>query len=271
MTATQQDFTTYAGDGALPIFTVVDGNGNPIDISSVASIIWNAQRDLDAAAPVVTKSYPGSGIAFVTDGTNGQFQVTLTGSDTSALSGYYIHQAQIVDGFGEQSTVTIGRMRVGRAPIWTYSGDPTNSTTDQIRFLIGDTKESDPLLSDGEIKWALAQRSSIYGAAAFCCRSLATRFAREVDNVVNEMHLLYSQRMKAFRAMALDYEGQSSMRGGALPFAGGISISEKVQNANNPDLVEPAFQIGMDTNYIIPFGPAGNESPYGAGGEGGGE
>lgn len=265
MTDMRQDFTTYAGDAGLPLFTVTDGTGAPIDISTVSNITWAAQRDLSSTA-VLSKSLQGATITLVGGGTTGQFQVQILSADTAGMSGFYIHKATIFDASGNPSTVATGRMRVGPPPVWTYSGDPTTSTKDQVRALIGDTDWDDPLLTDGEINWFVTQRSTVYGAAAFACRSLATKYARQVDNVVGEMHLLYSQRTKSFNLMAQQFEGQAAQRGGGAPYAGGVSVAQKIANFTNPDIVQPQFNIGMDDNYIIPLSPAGNETPYGSSG-----
>lgn len=40
---------------------------------------------------------------------------------------------------------------------WGYSGDPTTDTLNEYRFYIGDTVESDPILSDEEINFILAK------------------------------------------------------------------------------------------------------------------
>ena len=42
---------------------------------------------------------------------------------------------------------------------WTYSGDPTDSDRDAVRFEVGDTDENDRLLSDGEVTYCLNGRA----------------------------------------------------------------------------------------------------------------
>ena len=53
---------------------------------------------------------------------------------------------------------------MGTTPVLpaTYSGDPLNSPTDEVRFLIGDTNTSDFYLSDAEINYCLVL---VYGPA----------------------------------------------------------------------------------------------------------
>lgn len=259
MTAGSQDFKTYAGDAAVPVFTVEDAAGAPLDISQATQISWTARRTADAA-PTLNKTKTGGpgGITFVTDGTDGKFQVALAAADTAALTGYYLHVAVVTDAFNSPSTVATGRMSVGVAPVWTYSGDPTTTPKDAVRFLVGDTVEADPQVMDPEITFALTQRASPYGAAAVICRALAARLAREADTVDKDIRTTLSQRSKAYLMMASDYEMQASFRSGASPYAGGISIADRSRQIGNTDRVQPNFNIGMTDNYI-PDGIVGNE------------
>lgn len=66
---------------------------------------------------------------------------------------------------------------------FTYTGNPSESETDAIRFLVGDTDADEPLLQDEEIIWLSSlwtQQFSVYWTAAMACDAIAARFAREV-------------------------------------------------------------------------------------------
>lgn len=259
MTRANQDFTLYIGDDSLPIFTVYDSLDDVLDISSVTQITWAIQRTPSSTA-VLSKSKTGGKIAFTTDGTDGQFQVDIDETDLDDLSGYYVHVAKITDAYGNISTVTLGRVQIGRAPVWTYSGDPTTSDKDAVRFLIGDVLNKDPLVQDGEIAYALTLRGTVYGAAATCCRSLAAQYSRLADSVQADLRTTYSQKATAFARRARDFDSQDTMLGGALSWAGGISIADKQSREEDTDRVQPAFNIGMDDNSL-PVAAAGTEHP----------
>ena len=50
---------------------------------------------------------------------------------------------------------------------WTYGNDPTNSSRDAVRYLVGDTDSNLAFVTDEEIAWALSQNSNnAYAAAA---------------------------------------------------------------------------------------------------------
>jgi len=75
----QPVFRAYTGNDLVLHFTVVDDAGDPVDISG-----WTTRNfalyTMDSGTAVFTKTP-----AFVTDGTDGEFTVTITDSDTSSL------------------------------------------------------------------------------------------------------------------------------------------------------------------------------------------
>lgn len=259
-----QDFITYRGDDVAPIFTVQDADGVAIDISTVSDIKWNARRTDDTI--VLTKTKLTGGIAFVTTGVNGQFQVTILKADTQALDGFYVHEAQIVDASSNVTTVSVGRMQVGLQPLWTYDAQALSTNTMyQVRRLIGDTKPNDQQLYDSEILFALSLYANIYLAAAECARQLASKYAREVNIVQagsgGNLTTNYSDRSKAYAKLALELEQRGMSRGGFMPYAGGISVPDKQAQEDNADRVQPQFVIGMMDN-LLPVGVgSGHETP----------
>lgn len=148
---------------------------------------------------------------------------------------------------------------------WTYNLATLSTTPkDQVRRLIGDVVFSDQQISDEEIVWILTQRSSIYGAAAECCRFIAGQYSRKVDVVTQAsgggaLKTNYSAQAQAYLRLAQTLEGRSAMVGGGLPYAGGISVSDKQNNEQDSDRVAPQFNIGMEDSYL-PVGPVGNET-----------
>jgi hypothetical protein len=66
---------------------------------------------------------------------------------------------------------------------WTYSADPTSSAKDAVRFLIGDTDETNPLIQDEEIYFNLSEvNQNIYRAGSNTCYNLAARFTGEAQS-----------------------------------------------------------------------------------------
>lgn len=251
MTAINQDFSTYAGDSAIPQFAIVDGSGAPIDLSGAHQITFTVQRSV-TTTPVLQKTLTGGGITFVNPpGANGKIQVAILPADTSVLTGQYIHEVVIVDSTGAVSTVATGVMEVGRMPEATFSGDPAISPVDQVRFLIQDTNMDSPLLSDEGITWMLVTFPNVFLAAAQCCRVIATKFAQQVNKRVGDLSINYSDKVKNYIALADELELQGEL-GGLVPYAGGISRSDKWLVRQNTDRVRPPFRLKQFDN---PSGP----------------
>lgn len=65
---------------------------------------------------------------------------------------------------------------------FTYSGNPGASALDEVRFLIQDTDEDEPLLSDEEITYLLdAYEGEAFGAAIAAVTSLIAQASRVQD------------------------------------------------------------------------------------------
>ena len=129
---------------------------------------------------------------------------------------------------------------------WTY--DPTllpTSTLCQVRAMIGDVVFAQQQLADEEIQYAISLRTTSYGAAAECCRSLSARYARSVDQAAGSQKISYSQMSLAYARQALAFETKATMSGSGTPYAGGISQADKLNNVGDDDNVEPSFGIGM--------------------------
>jgi hypothetical protein len=112
-----------------------------------------------------------------------------------------------------------------------------------VRWLSGDTVADDPLVTDEEIAYALADEGAPTPAAALVCEALAARFARQVDKSVGDLRLSLSQKAQAFAAKAERLREHAAH--GAIPFAGGLSESERDAARRDSDLVQPSFRVDL--------------------------
>jgi len=139
---------------------------------------------------------------------------------------------------------------------WTYGGDPSANARDAIRFLIGDTDTTDQLLSDEEIAWVNTEASgtstgttALYDAAYRCCLTIASKLAREADKQIGDLSVSMSQRAKAYREQASSLKELSGREGGVpIPYAGGITISDKEIDEENSDIFRTWFSSGQFEN-----------------------
>lgn len=131
---------------------------------------------------------------------------------------------------------------------WSYTGDPSASHKDAVRFAVGDVDDSDQLVSDEEIEHALGEVGSINEAAAMVCEHIAARFSREADKSINAsggvaQSQQLSQRSKAYMLHATRLRTRLSLD--VAPFAGGTSAIDKQLVREDGDRVPPSFEIGM--------------------------
>lgn len=131
---------------------------------------------------------------------------------------------------------------------WSYSNNPGYSAKDQVRYLIGDTNIKDPLLADEEISWTLSQYNNVpLNAAIRCCEAVISKFSRLADETVGAVSIMFSQKCKAYSAMQNMLRARLATEA-AIPFAGGITVLDKIINRENCGLIRPDFTKQMMIN-----------------------
>jgi len=140
----------------------------------------------------------------------------------------------------------------------TYT-DPSNSNSDFVRFLIGDTDVSNAELQDEEIAAILTETSDeVYTAAAICARALAAKFAKLVDTKFEDVSSDYSNLRDNYYALAQKLEVQAKKygsKGFGAPIAGGLTYSDIRSNEQNDDRVQPKFKQDQFSNPPINYDP----------------
>ena len=99
-----------AGDFLELVVTILDGDGEPVDIAAAEDIryvITKQGAGGDPAGPVLVGKSLGSGIA-ITNGAAGQFTVTIANGETGSLVGSHRHECEVTDSEGRISTVFLG-------------------------------------------------------------------------------------------------------------------------------------------------------------------
>jgi hypothetical protein len=140
--------------------------------------------------------------------------------------------------------------------MWTYDPDNLDNTTTAgrlniVRLLIGDVNTNDQQLQDEEILFSLTEAVGYYQAAAYCCRLLASKYARMVNTQLDgALEAEYSDRIKNYNLLALQMQDFAKRYGGKGlgVSAGGIKVSEIDLANSNTDRVKPAFNSGQFLN-----------------------
>jgi hypothetical protein len=129
-----------------------------------------------------------------------------------------------------------------------FSYDPTLATEkDQVRFLIHDTV-SPGKYQDSEIEWVLTQEANVYMAAAQLCEQLVAFAGSVKKKTIGDLSIQYD--VAFYRSLA----GQLRARGYShqVPYAGGISVSDKLQQQENADATAPSVFRNLDDNPAAP-------------------
>lgn len=123
----------------------------------------------------------------------------------------------------------------------TYSGNPSNSKKDAVRFLIGDdeteqgtNKVIDPQISDQEISWILTQENNVFMAAAMAAETIATQYTGKPDKTVGPLSIKWGEMANRFFELAKNLRHRVRLQPGA-----------PIRTGN---LTHPLFSIGMTDN-----------------------
>lgn len=100
-----QRATFVQGDTQYFVVSVVDGNGNAVDLTGA-----DIEYTLSHKDATVTKTR-GDDVS-VTDAVAGEFEVHLKPSDTTDISGAGSHSVEITDSDGDVATVLSGAVSI---------------------------------------------------------------------------------------------------------------------------------------------------------------
>jgi uncharacterized UPF0160 family protein len=128
---------------------------------------------------------------------------------------------------------------------WSYSGDPSNSAEDAVRFLVNDTDEDRQEFQDEEIAWLLTEADDdVYRAASYAARRLHSRYAAKIDKAVGDLKISYSDRAKAYSDLVTELEAKIGVEFDFMPYMGG-SLSETENDYMDTDKRPNSFRVGM--------------------------
>lgn len=120
---------------------------------------------------------------------------------------------------------------------------------EKLRILIQDPADGSELLTDDDLTAILEIESSIYRAAALCCKSLAAKYAQKVSITAGPTKIENQQKFEHYRNLAYEYDKRAAEGGGGSgsckPVVTGVSRAEMKLQAENDDRPDNAFTIGM--------------------------
>ena len=131
-------------------------------------------------------------------------------------------------------------------PQFSYSGDPSRTPRDAVRFYLGDTNSKRPLLDDREVDFAILQTPNQQLAAAVLAEHLMGKFAREADVSVGPVSKSFSAVSEAFKKKADQLRSEANKRVGVSFPA--ITVSGKDKLEQDTNLTKPSFSVGFGDN-----------------------
>lgn len=146
---------------------------------------------------------------------------------------------------------------------FSYSGDPAASDLDEVRYRLGDTDSSNPLLTDEEIQFQIDTWKDKYNSntwvAAECAETLVAKFAREITYSADGVSVGGNELQDKFTALATTLRNQyNRSQTYGPPDAGGINAGEEF----DPSIKPLSFSKGMHDNRRAGQQEYGGDGPY---------
>jgi len=118
---------------------------------------------------------------------------------------------------------------------WTYSGDPTSSPKDELRFLIGDTNSVEPIMQDEELQYLIGKYGTNDNLLKYHTYIQAsTIFARDIKRSLGPQSEDPTKRLEYFQQQAEKYERLLTSAGLSLPHYAYPKIFRKGMQSNPP-------------------------------------
>ena len=138
-----------------------------------------------------------------------------------------------------------------------YSGDPTSSDQDRVRYLIGDTGP-EFILSDEEIDFEITSNETVLRAALAATRSIIAKLSKSFETRFETIYDKPQEAVHSYRLLATRLEKQINRKevGFGSPVAGGIRQSDVFRANNDGDRVSPTFdrdQFSYDRHDLWPL------------------
>ena len=131
---------------------------------------------------------------------------------------------------------------------YTYSGDPSASIVDEVRFTIGDTDDTAWYLSDEEITYLYSKTPDILMASSNAVSSILAKVARYCEETVGDVVVKWQQVYANFEKLKRDIDSTKSLESTGV-YCGGISMMDKLEVDSNSDRVDPAFTRSFGTTH----------------------
>lgn len=141
---------------------------------------------------------------------------------------------------------------------FTYGGSPGTTPVDTVRFLVGDTDETEYFLQDEEINWLheiWISKGNEYFVASKAAEAIAAKLARETSFSADGQTVALGELQQKYQTLASELQGvaEEQLVGGSSLYAGGMDAYKRY----DPSVAPLSFGTGMHDN------PEAGEQDYG--------
>lgn len=222
---------------------VLEIDGLPVDLTDATSVAFKASG---AAGLVI------NGNCLFVDRDNGVVDYEWTTQDAAVAAGFYqawyditFPSATLTVPNGSYLVLQISSVTQGT---WTYSGDPSTSPRDAVRYYLQDTNSGDPQMSDAELDFLISDWYPVTGSyilvAATAADTLSTRYAGEVTVSGDAVLVALEQLQDKWAAAATRLRALQARKDIGGPDVGGVDIYDE----RDPSIKPLSFDKGMHDN-----------------------
>lgn len=134
--------------------------------------------------------------------------------------------------------------------MWTYSGTPSTSTLDEVRFWTQDTQTSFQLLQDEELTFLINSYLPVYGSAvavaAIACEVIAAKFARQVDTSADGVSVSLGSLQQRYNDLAESLRAQYAELGAENMSE---ALDQMFADISQSEIEPLVFGVGFMDNY----------------------
>lgn len=93
---------------------------------------------------------------------------------------------------------------------WSYSGDPSTSKLDAVRFYLQDTDVEEPIMTDEDILFLLVNEENPQNAAIKGLKTLVTKYSMLADRTIGDTSIKYTQKLSDLSELIVLLESGTS-------------------------------------------------------------
>lgn len=117
---------------------------------------------------------------------------------------------------------------------FTYSGDPTTSPRNAVRFLLNDTDSTSPLFTDEELTYLITEWGpDVYEICRAGAETLSSKFSRMADQTTKSVGdisvtLSYRTKSKEYQDLAISFLNRRMRKSPPSPWANSDALKNSI-------------------------------------------